>query len=138
MRFLADENVFPKVVSHLIEIGYDVKDSKSSNLLRASDDEIMEFCIKEERTLITFDKHFANILRHPPENTFGIIVIRMHPPILKDVQKVLERFLSGNWPVWEQGPIVKTLKGKLIVLTKKGYRMRGISGFSEAMQIERD
>ena len=116
MKFIADENVYPKVVSHLREIGHDVKDIRSSNLFSASDDEIIECGRKEERTLITFDKHFADTLRHPPENTFGIIVIRIHPPIFRDVEKALHMLLKE--------PNLETLKGKLVVLSRKGYRIR--------------
>ncbi|HHT9120479.1 MAG TPA: DUF5615 family PIN-like protein [Candidatus Hypogeohydataceae bacterium YC41] len=119
MRFFADENVYPKVISHLREIGHDVKDIRSSNLSSVSDEEILEFCRRDQRALITFDKHFTNILGHPPENTFGIVVVRIHPPTLREVEKALERFLKES--------NFETLKGKLIVLTRKGYRIRGIS-----------
>lgn len=65
--------------------------------------------------LITFDKHFANVLRYPPEDTHGIIVIRIHPPILSDVVRAIDKFFKES--------NIGDLKGKLIVLTKKGYRV---------------
>jgi len=115
LRFLADENVPSRIVSHLVETGHDVVDVKELNASRISDNEVVNLAKKQERALITFDKHFANILQYPPRETCGIIVVRIHPSIWEDVTKALDRFFKES--------NFDDLKGKLVVLTKKGYRI---------------
>lgn len=116
MRFLVDENVFPAITSHLKEQGHDVKDVLQEGLTRIHDDDLIRLARKEQRTLITFDKHFGDILRYPPEENEGIVLIRLHPPILAHVVKAMDRFLAQTKQ--------STLKGKLIVLSRTGYRIR--------------
>lgn len=115
MRFLADENIYPKIVTHLVNTGHDTVNVKELTSSGASDEEVFGLATKQKRVLITFDKHFANVLRYPPENTYGIIVIRIHPPVLIDIVRTIDRFLKE--------PNIGNLKGKLIVLTRKGYRI---------------
>jgi predicted nuclease of predicted toxin-antitoxin system len=55
LRFLADENIFPKVITHLRNLGHDVKGIQESGLLQTPDDKIINIAAKEERTIITFD-----------------------------------------------------------------------------------
>lgn len=116
MRFLVDENVFPIITSHLKEKGHDVKDVLQEGLTRIHDDDLIRLARKEQRTLITFDKHFGDILRYPPEENEGIILIRIHPPILTHVIQAIDRLLDHT-----KQP---SFQGKLIVLNQTGYRIR--------------
>ena len=61
LRFLADENIFPKVVTHLRKLGHDVKGILESDLSQTTDDKIIDIATKEERTIVTFDKHFGKL-----------------------------------------------------------------------------
>ena len=65
--FLTDENIPPKIIEFLRSSskGYDVADVRERNLSRISDAELIEIAKKEERILLTFDKHFSNILTYP-------------------------------------------------------------------------
>ena len=83
--FLADENVPPKVIEFLRSKGCKVKDVREDNLQGISDNELIHMAEKEGFTLITFDKHFGNILLYPPKEYHGIIRISIHPPILEDI-----------------------------------------------------
>ena len=116
MRFLADENIFPNVITHLRNLGHDVKGIQESSLLQTLDDKIIDIATKEERTIITFDKHFGDILRYPPQNLPGIILLRIHPPLLDDIFKAFENLFEN----YHAG----SFKGRLIVLSKSGYRIR--------------
>ena len=116
MKFLVDENVFPKITFHLRSLGHDVKSIQEEGLNRITDDEIVRLAKKEDRTIITFDKHFGNVLKYPPLNTAGIIHIRIHPPLLKDLLLAIDNlFKKYSLP---------SFHGKLIVLSKTGYRIR--------------
>ena len=116
MRFLADENIYPQVILFLRRLGHDVHGLQESGLFKITDDKIIDLAIKEERTIITFDKHFGDVLRYPPEKSPGIILIRIHPPVSDDIFHALKN-LFNNYPA-------DTVKGKLIVLSKAGYRIR--------------
>ncbi len=65
-KFLLDENVPFAIGVFLRSMNFDVNRVKESGLLGASDDQILCLAIQEERTLITFDKHFADLVLYPP------------------------------------------------------------------------
>ncbi|ODS33941.1 MAG: hypothetical protein SCARUB_00914 [Candidatus Scalindua rubra] len=112
MRFLADENLFPPIISYLSKSGHDVKTVQA----KAADDKIVDLALREKRTILTFDKHFGDILRYPPQNLFGIILIRIHPPLLDDIFYAIDNLFKNYHD--------ESFKGRLIVLSKTGYRIR--------------
>lgn len=116
LKFLADENLFPAVIAYLRKSGHDVVAIREAGLFQITDDAIIKIADKEERSVITFDKHFGDILRYPPRNLPGIILIRINPPLLEDIFYALSN-LFKNYPG-------NSFKGRLIVLTKMGYRIR--------------
>ena len=116
MRFLVDENIFSAITSYLRSLGHDVKSIQEEGLFKISDAKIMQMAKDENRTIITFDKHFGNVLKYPPSDTAGIIHIRIHPPLLEDVLAAINNLLKK----YE----LSTFRGKLIVLSKNGYRIR--------------
>ena len=77
IKFLADENIPFPVVEFLRGRGFDVQKATEGGIQGASDDAILQAARKSGRVLLTFDKHFANILVYPPESHFGIIRIRL-------------------------------------------------------------
>ena len=116
LKFLADENLFPQVVAYLRKSGHDVKGIRDAGFAQITDDEIMKIAATEERSIITFDKHFGDILRYPPQNLPGIILTRIHLPLLEDIFYALSNLFKsyhGN-----------SFQGRLVVLTKSGYRIR--------------
>ncbi len=116
MRFLVDENIFPKITSYLRSLGHDVKSLRDEGLFRITDDKIVQMARNENRTIITFDKHFGNVLKYPPSDTAGIIHIRIHPPLLKYILHALENLFKRYK--------LPSFHGKLIVLARNGYRVR--------------
>jgi predicted nuclease of predicted toxin-antitoxin system len=118
-KFLLDENVPPAIGVFLQSMNFDVVHSKEFGMLGASDDLIMDLARQEERTLITFDKHFADLLLYPPGTHWGVIRIRIHPPLLVDVIEALDHFLK-------QFDLSK-IRGTLIVLENDGFRLRRAS-----------
>ena len=114
--FLADENVPPAIVEFLRQKGFDVKEARELGIPGTPDTMIMELTRKERRVLVTVDKHFANLLLYPLDSHYGIIRIRIHPPLLSDIIQSLEHFLVKF--------DLATIKGTLIVLEREGYRVR--------------
>src|SRR3990172_10581784 len=113
--FLTDENIPPKIIEFLRKKGYDVADVRERNLSRIPDTDLVEIAKKENRILLTFDKHFSNIFIYPPKDYSGIIRIRIHPPLLSIIESSLERLLSSF--------SLSDFKGSLVILEKDDYRI---------------
>ncbi len=89
---------------------------REEGIFRIPDDKIIRMAKDEDRTIITFDKHFGNVMKYPPSNAAGIIHIRIHPPLLPDIISAMDNlFKKYEFP---------SFSGKLIVLSKSGYRVR--------------
>jgi predicted nuclease of predicted toxin-antitoxin system len=57
--------------------GHDVATVRDEGLGGASDITVFETCLAEERTLITLDHDFGNVLRFPPESSYGIVILEV-------------------------------------------------------------
>ena len=118
-KFLADENISPAVIEFLRNKGFDVKAVHDAGKSGGTDDFVMDLAQREERLLVTFDKHFANILLYPPNSHHGVIRIRIHPPLIEHIIQAFEQLL--------QKFDIATIKGTLIVLERDGFRVRRVS-----------
>ncbi len=114
--FLTDQNIPFSVVNLLRTLNYEVFDLRERKLCSLSDDEILELAKDKNLVLITFDKHFSNIIKYPPERFSGIIRVRIHPPLIEDINNALKLLLERMK--------IDEMRGKLIVLEKEGYRIR--------------
>lgn len=77
MKILANENIPIASVNLLISLGYDVL-SIGLNCPSISDKEVMEIAIKENRTIITFDRDYSELIfkwGYKPYN--GVIYLRL-------------------------------------------------------------
>jgi predicted nuclease of predicted toxin-antitoxin system len=117
-RFLIDENIPPAVARFLRNKGFDVKEVREAGIPGISDAEIMHLARQEERVLLTFDKHFSNILLYPLDSHYGVIRFRIHPPLLSDILRILDQFL--------QKFDLTMIRRTLIVLERDGFRVRRI------------
>ena len=71
-----------------------------------SDIQVIRLAVRDKAILIT--KDFANPLLYSSEKLFGIIVLKIHPPIPIEIIKVLETVLD----------IIKDFRGKTVVVYK--------------------
>jgi len=117
-KFLIDENIPPAVAHFLRDKGFDVKEVREAGIHGISDAEIMDLARQDGRVLLTFDKHFSNILFYPLQSHNGVIRMRVHPPLLSDIIQALDLFLQK----FDLG----TIRGTLIVLAREGFRVRRI------------
>jgi predicted nuclease of predicted toxin-antitoxin system len=111
LRLLCDENIPIKVVESLRSIGFNVSTPPAG----LDDVMVAELSRRDNRILITFDKHFGNTLLFPPEKYMGIVFIRIRPPLIKTVLDSLINLFK----------LVKSadFKGKLFVLSIEGFRI---------------
>jgi predicted nuclease of predicted toxin-antitoxin system len=116
IKFLADENIPSGVTKFLRDRGFDLKEAREAGIAGAPDDAIIGLARKEQRVLLTFDKHFANILVYPPNSHHGIIRIRIYPPLIDDILHALDQLMKKS--------DLHAIGGSLIVLEREGFRVR--------------
>ncbi len=76
MKILANENFPLKSVILLEKAGYDIKSIGEDNPSIA-DEEVMEIAISEERTIITFDRDYGELIyKHGYRPKHGVIYLR--------------------------------------------------------------
>lgn len=110
MRFLLDENLHAGTGAFLQERGHDVKRVPSG----IKNGAVLQLALAESRILLTHDKDFLDAKRYLPEQSSGIVCIRIHPPVLERIVQALERLLNGL-PEWE-------FRGRTLVLDESGYQ----------------
>ena len=111
LKLLADENIPKLVVEFVSNKGFDVKRAP----LGYKDVLISEIAKKEGRIILSFDRHFGNILLFPPEKHDGIVFIRIVPPVIKTVTDALSDLFDKVKP--------SEFKGRLFVLTPFRFRI---------------
>ena len=75
----------------LREGGHDVALARDEKLAGVQDEHILAIASQEGRVVISLDRDFSNILRHPPEATAGIVVIRLHTQTLPLIRQAATR-----------------------------------------------
>jgi len=77
VRFLADENISPRSVEFLRELGFDAVHVRDIGLKGKSSREIMAYAIREKRTLVTLDRELADVGSGPSGIHSGIIRLKL-------------------------------------------------------------
>ena len=103
-KFILDENIPRSVYRYLRSKGCKVEYVPRS----ISDIQVIRLAVRDKAILITRDSDFANPLLYPPEKLYGIIVLKIHPPIPIEIIKALETVLD----------IIKDFRGKTVVVYK--------------------
>lgn len=101
----------------LRSLGYDVKAVAQTDWRGHEDPEIVTLAEKENRMIITHDVGFGSIYYFSKREQVGIIIVRVHPSTVENVNPILENFLT------KVDLDKKNLTKKLIVLDKKKYRV---------------
>ena len=107
----SDENVPDKIARLLESEGFDVKKAP----FRSDDEEIAKEASSEGRVILSFDRHFCNILLFPPAEHGGIVFIRIVPPVVETVNSALSELFDKVKP--------SEFKCKLFVLTPFRFRI---------------
>ncbi|MCL4863678.1 MAG: DUF5615 family PIN-like protein [Caldilineaceae bacterium] len=109
MKFKLDENFGTRTQRLFQEAGFDVHTVVQESLQGASDQVVYETCCNEDRCLVTLDLDFSDIVRFPPDQLAGIIVIRApHNPSLP----LLEQMVATVIRYCQDSPIA----GQLLIV----------------------
>ena len=73
-----DENMPDAAAEILRSAGHDVALARDDGLAGQDDDRLGGVAASEGRVLVTLDLDFADIRRHPPAATPGLVVLRLH------------------------------------------------------------
>jgi len=96
MKLLANEN-FPLKSVHILQAaGFDIK-VVGVEFAGITDREVMEIAIQEERTIVTFDRHYGELIfrdgYRPPS---GVIYLRWRQFGPEDPGRYLPEFLANS------------------------------------------
>jgi predicted nuclease of predicted toxin-antitoxin system len=75
VRLKLDENIGRRGLELLRAGGHDVMTVRDQRLHGVSDDVLFDVCVAERQALVTLDRDFGQILRFPPEESAGIVVL---------------------------------------------------------------
>lgn len=95
MRYLANENIPLNALNTLKNIGIDIISIKDF-LPGAKDEEVLNFALKEDRIIITFDKDFGELIFRRRYKTKGVILLRVTPKSLDYVEEKLKNLLTSD------------------------------------------
>ncbi len=117
MRFKVDENLPIEVAGLLCSAGLDALTVFDQRLIGEADSRILDICQEEGRTLITLDLDFSDVRSYPPQEYFGLVVLRLHR---QDKPYVLET-IRGIIPLFEH----EQIEGRLWIVEENRIRVRG-------------
>lgn len=115
-RFLhpvvTDENIHPRVVSYLRDLGFDVVDVKEQGWLGMADEEILSRAHQDGRVLITHDRDFGTLAIAAGKPLTGILYLRPADIRAENTIARLARFLASELPI--KSPFIVVLRGTRI------------------------
>ena len=111
LKLLCDENIAGAVEKFLEREGHSV----ARPVPRTPDEDIGEMALREKRVIVTHNSDFSNILKFDPRKFFGIIRIRIDPPLNHVVIASLQRVLAAY-------PTMRRLRGRLIIALPDTFR----------------
>jgi len=95
MRLKIDENVDARLAVILRGAGHDSVTVREEDLHGTDDRNLYRLCISENRALVTLDLDFSNVLRYPPENTAGLIVLRGRDDLFPTVRILIDTLIGA-------------------------------------------
>ena len=93
MKLFLDENLSPQHAAELRTEGHDAVAVIEVGLSGATDEQVLRFAVENGRVLITLDADFANVMRFPPEQTLGVIRLKVHPATEERIRLAIRRAL---------------------------------------------
>lgn len=95
-RLLTDENISPKVVEYLRNIGLDVLDTKEQLWYGTEDEELINRAYREQRFILTHDSDFGTLAINQGKPCYGILYLRLRSLKSTNVIHVCERLFHKD------------------------------------------
>lgn len=116
MRIKVDEDLPRAIASLLVRRGHEVETVQEENLGGAKDPQLWQVTQRERRLLITADKGFADIRRHPPGSHEGVVLLRPREDGIQPLVELMEALLATYR--------IEDAAGCVTVVTPRGIRIR--------------
>ena len=114
-RIIVDENIPRDVREWLVKRGFEITSVNQVHLKSAKDQDIGDYAVKNNLTIVTLDNHFAQIYRTLRKDQITIIIIKAKPATPVNIMKTLE--------ATQEKIDLKTVKSKLIIISKRRIRI---------------
>ncbi len=96
MKLLANENFPVASVNYLRNKGFDITSIGNDNP-SISDKQVMDIAIKEERTILTFDSDYGELIfKYEYQPYAGVIFIRTLPSTPDEAGKLIKALISSG------------------------------------------
>jgi len=118
LKLLLDENVDVRLSSFLKEAGFSVLLTPKG----LTNGAVLELAKKESCVLLTNDKDFG-VSQLPKSGSVGIVVFRLHPPSLTNLESALDKLLRRFSP--------EEFAGKVFLLSEEGVEVKESSFFTK-------
>lgn len=95
MRLVADMHISPRTVTYLRELGHDVLRVDEALRASASDQEVLEFALADDRTVLTQDLDFSRLAALSGLRAPSVISLRLSSSRVEHVNEMLARVLPS-------------------------------------------
>ena len=106
MKFLADMGISLRTVTWLQELGHDVFHLRDRGLQKLLDDEILDLAYVEQRTILTIDLGFAQLLAIGGKTLPSVILFRSGNENDNEIDRRLTEILDSCQQELEFGAII--------------------------------
>jgi predicted nuclease of predicted toxin-antitoxin system len=113
-QFLLDQMFDLLVREALLDQGYNVVSVSEIGLATADDAEIMQWAIRNERTVITLDEHFGDWSVLPLNQHPGVIRLKINPATTTTALNLLLPFLESHQDF--------AFENRLVIVREQGVR----------------
>jgi predicted nuclease of predicted toxin-antitoxin system len=114
MKFLVDNVLSPRVADLLVAAGHDAVRVRTLGLHAAADIEVFQLAAREDRTIISADTDFAELLALRRETEPSVVLFRGRSPRRPEQEAAV---LVANLPLikaeLETGAVVSIYRGRL-------------------------
>ena len=108
-RLLADMNISPQTVADLCRLGWDTVRVNQILSATATDREIIEQAIVDNRVVLTQDLDFSDTRKFSPGTHCGILLLRLKNPSATAIKALLKELVSHHqFKEWHGCVVVAT------------------------------
>lgn len=109
MKFLADENFPVTAFNNLHELGYDIKHI-AYEMHSVADTDVIDFAIKENRIILTFDGDFGTLIFKFGYRPPGVVYFRLENIKPDEPARIVENLLKEDYPIKHMHTVIESDK----------------------------